>query len=1304
MAGLNKDIDPKFLQSDSYTFALNSIQVSDEDIAMNNITEPGNELCFELPDNHSIIGHVELNDDSVLLFTTNDITSCLYIQNDCKIVKLAEGNLNFSKRNYISALYRLVRECERVVYFTDGVNPYRSINIDRIEDYLNNGLLDFDLVNHFYQPSLPKIEKVDLIENSGSLIPGAYEFAIQIGSSNWSLLTEPIYIYNDNSSNNFENVKGNQNGEFYDFYDGGIKNTFKAIELTLDKEVEKYNLAIIQYLEGIGTVTKVEVIKDLTSKVFLYTGKETSTLLDIDDIRIDNLILSKVNNHNLVQNRLLLANVESPNYNWELLQMKANEITSRYVVNEVNKNITAKEFYLDCRNFMRDEVYAFGIVWEMKDGTRSPVLHIPGRVKDIPINNLNIHPRPDAISLWDSETQTPDWSPEDLEGFNNPERWEVYNTAIKDSTPETGYYSSGEFAYYNNNVDYPDTEYCDPQTQNKTRIYPTGKVRYHKFPDATLEPHNNSSSIFRMGVKFLNIDAGVYSSRVKGYYIVVNSSNSNYQTIVAKGVLANGYTNFESQDVSFSDPFHVHRHSFTSYNFAWNDSNPKSKSPNYHYFTSPDHLMNKQYINGTHYKVEKLESSTSLREGNKLLVMEGNYVNSPSAINRKIVDSVNLGYNSIEAGSPTAPPYGYYTDLDARTVVSDSTSTSIICSKLESLYTDFNIGNSPLKAENVPYVSMKNNSPVMVDLETIIYNITDVGIQNSDTAVTFKGDTFINSFYVTYERLTYSDTLLEEDIAKDNDTIYFFCESRNNIGLRHGGEDCKKVFKKSDSFLTYINRNPLYKVDNTAGCNEFIDINKDYSVSNRGKLFLPMKFEESCLPDCDYSLPNHIYYSEVGNLEDSSDNLKNFRLNNFTIIPKEAGEITNMFNYKDNLYIQTNRSLWAMPINNQSLQSEDVSIYLGKADFLSIPPKRLSEIGFSGINNFLSCLVIEYGVIFVDEYSGKILLFNSSGFKDISEGLTRYLQKNLKLGNSLVVKDDSHKGFQFVYDRFYQRFILTVKKFEPILEPLTDINDFVLGSFVYYKNKYGLWNGTNLNEISYYNENFFINNSFTLSYDLMRGCWSSFHSYLPNYMYNNKDKFYTVLSDSIWEHSHDRNFTNFYGNKYDYIIEIVNNQSSPFITKLNQTIKFIAEVEDYNELTNSWSEVEGEIFDKMWVYNNDQSTGVKTLVNKNNTDHLFTTINFNTQSLIEKEEKYWNINGFRDLSTSSLILDNSWNTIKNDYFIDYLPTNIDTSMSYYDQSRFRDKYLKVRLFYKPIEDYRLKMSLLNVQSFPGGSK
>ena len=209
---------------------------------------------------------------------------------------------------------------------------------------------------------------------------------------------------------------------------------------------------------------------------------------------------------------------------------------------------------------MRDEIYAFAIVWVFKDGSESPAYHIPGRAKDrdpsntiIPNAAYNNHNRPNATAgQWDStvlyaagadtsnDMNVNAYNPNNITSDGRIERWEIYNTAIQTGAGLethngiTKYTTRGWMAYYEcRNSRYPATLDCDG-----VPIFPVesgsvaggdllmAKVRHHKMPDTTLEAHqygdasirysrldqlsnnpigNGNPAINTMGVEFSNI-------------------------------------------------------------------------------------------------------------------------------------------------------------------------------------------------------------------------------------------------------------------------------------------------------------------------------------------------------------------------------------------------------------------------------------------------------------------------------------------------------------------------------------------------------------------------------------------------------------------------------------------------------------------------------------------------------------------------------------------------------------------------------------------------------------------------------
>jgi hypothetical protein len=122
-------------------------------------------------------------------------------------------------------------------------------------------------------------------------------------------------------------------------------------------------------------------------------------------------------------------------------------------------------------------VYAFEIVFLLKNGKQTDGFHIPGRVKNA-----------FEISVPDVPTTNPDFigEPDDpIAGTS--EYWKIYNTAV-DLGPATGDkignavpHRYGDFAYWESEETYP----CNKDVWGDLAGQ---KIRHHKFPDVLVSP------------------------------------------------------------------------------------------------------------------------------------------------------------------------------------------------------------------------------------------------------------------------------------------------------------------------------------------------------------------------------------------------------------------------------------------------------------------------------------------------------------------------------------------------------------------------------------------------------------------------------------------------------------------------------------------------------------------------------------------------------------------------------------------------------------------------------------------------
>ena len=199
--------------------------------------------------------------------------------------------LNFNINYPIhKAVHRIVdinddaSKCGTEVYWADGLNPRRFINLDDLPfktelvgcDRVKTDVIDCGLLEVQPVIKLPCITPL-VVSDGGSLIAGSYQFAIQyandkgLGYTAYYGVTNSVGIFRD------------RYGLDYNFQ------TDKSIKLlisNLDTKFRYYNLAVIKTINGITDVELVgtyEVLKETTEVVYSGNNKTQFNLV-IDDI------------------------------------------------------------------------------------------------------------------------------------------------------------------------------------------------------------------------------------------------------------------------------------------------------------------------------------------------------------------------------------------------------------------------------------------------------------------------------------------------------------------------------------------------------------------------------------------------------------------------------------------------------------------------------------------------------------------------------------------------------------------------------------------------------------------------------------------------------------------------------------------------------------------------------------------------------------------------------------------------------------------------------------------------------------
>ena len=196
------------------------------------------------------------------------------------------------------------------------------------------------------------------------------------------------------------------------------------------------------------------------------------------------------------------------------------------------------------------------------------------------------------------------------------------------------------------------------------------------------------------------------------------------------------------------------------------------------------------------------------------------------------------------------------------------------------------------------------------------------------------------------------------------------------------------------------------------------------------------------------------------------------------------------------------------------------------------------------------------------------------------------------------------------------------------------------------------------------------NKSWTFSYYPILQQWVSAHSYLPNNYLIHPTKFLTKRNDTQLKLSNSGTYGSFFDNDIKpFIIESVFNDS-PLFTKTfdNITVNLISE--DNKISTNKF-------FDTLILNTEYQCSGEIVLDTTN----------------LTKKERNWMINKFSDLtnSASEKLFSVDWDDTKNKYPIDKVVNvdKININKPWYQQARFRDKFLAVRFIENNLQNQKI---------------
>jgi len=586
--GLNMDQTVNQIQKGRLTYALNASVENFDANSVNYQNEPGNEFCVQFPTGYQLIGtHFISEKNKHIFFLANPTDGGSQIgymdNNDCTYRVLVDAPcLNFNIHYPIHKSVHRITNCNTEVYWTDGYNPRRYIDIENVPYVLKPGTAfcepeytnEVDCNQLKVQPnfSIPQLAVVD-ITTGGTLTAGTYQFAVQYSDAAGNPYTSYYSITNPTPIANTQLASVN-----FD-YTVGRSIVLNISELDSSGQFQYFNVAVIKSINGISSVELIGTyFIDNTQKQITYTGQIVA------DIRLSiNDIFEKFPYYEIAQDLTAVQGVLVWDQLTSIDRINYQSIASQITLGWESWRIPADQNYADATNatnlrgYLRDEVYAFEIVFLLKNGKQTDGFHIPGRIKG-PVEN-NQPPVPTTNDDFIGEPDASGTSP----------YWKIYNTATVTGTSagydpaDPGYkgpYQYGEFAYWESSELYP----CNKDVWGDLADTP---IRHHKFPDVAISPIFESKlflgpqsmvmgndAVFPIGVRIdvqqviTLINASNLTDEQKadiiGFKIVRGDRGTN-KSIIAKGILRNVNTynrdeqtyyfpNYPYNDLS-QDPF-----------------------------------------------------------------------------------------------------------------------------------------------------------------------------------------------------------------------------------------------------------------------------------------------------------------------------------------------------------------------------------------------------------------------------------------------------------------------------------------------------------------------------------------------------------------------------------------------------------------------------------------------------------------------------------------------------------------------------------------------------------------------------
>ena len=547
LKGLYRDCEPIDQPPDTYRYANNALLSEQVGSIMSDYGISQINIFNSLGDEFVILGHVSINKGRVVIFSVNtDGTgSKISVLNPDSSIDVKIQNyqleLNFSPNSEIDATYKINKDLEAVVYFTDGINPPRFVNVDSAELVTSGNR--YNIFN--YIEKVPTIDLTKVNDAGGILGTGAYYFAVRYidkdgNRTNFTSLSNAIYVIDDDNNDTSS--------------DGAEPNTPTSKSITIeisniDTFYNEVEIAVIKK-EG-GTFAPVKLLPKVgiptNSISYTHTGNESYTEGSLDEILINNTSYQTAKTIEQADGILYMGNLtkaEDIGYQKYANNIKVQAITETIEDFNIDSDPTYTfdpeptnryrnpDISFRLKGYQRDEVYAFYISFILNDGSETKAYHIPGRSAEelgedqiIGDNNLLIDAYgADTPNRIENITSIPSQNNKRFHFINNYNR--NWNTGYWENENET-YPNSDDWDIWD--VSPSGSGYNTTSGENEADSLRDKKVRHHRMPDHQREPIVKGRDAYVLLIKLhdVKIPSDIIDKvkAFKVYYAKPNNSN-----------------------------------------------------------------------------------------------------------------------------------------------------------------------------------------------------------------------------------------------------------------------------------------------------------------------------------------------------------------------------------------------------------------------------------------------------------------------------------------------------------------------------------------------------------------------------------------------------------------------------------------------------------------------------------------------------------------------------------------------------------------------------------------------------------